>query len=111
MSEINIDTPFGYSVDPLYAPKEFLDLSNIDNPKLEIDFTNHKNIRSTRIIKPLRRSLWFGSITFHPEPQWFLHAWDLMKNDERDFPVKNIHSWKVCDGTSETTVEIQKTSE
>lgn len=78
-----------------FFPHEVLDLSGITNPKLEIDVTNHRGVRATRIIQPLRRSMWFGSTPHHPEPQWFMHAWDIDKEAERDFPWKNIHSIKI----------------
>jgi predicted DNA-binding transcriptional regulator YafY len=82
------------------APEEkfitdVLDLSGITNPKLEIDITNHRGIRATRIVQPLRRAMWFGSTPHHPEPQWFMHAWDIDKEAERDFAWKSIHSIKV----------------
>lgn len=76
-------------------PSEVLDLAGIANPKLEIDVTNYKGIRSKRIIKPLRRAMWFGSTPYHTEPQWFMRVWDLSKNEERDFAWNSIHSIRV----------------
>ena len=87
--------------------EEFLDLAGDNNPILLIDFTNYKGERRERKVRPLRRALWFGVTKHHPECQWFLHAWDLEKNEERDFPIKNMHAWKVqdeqCGKTSEGT--------
>jgi hypothetical protein len=35
----------------------------------------------------------FGSNEFHPEPQWLLHGWELNKQAERTFAIKDIKDW------------------
>lgn len=59
---------------------------------VEIDYTNWRGERAKRIIRPLQ--IWFGSTEWHPEPQWFLSAFDLAKANSRDFAMKDIHGWE-----------------
>ena len=33
-------------------------------------------------------TVFFGYADWHPEPQWFLKAWDLDRQAERDFPLR-----------------------
>jgi len=56
-----------------------------------IEYTNYKGVRSTRTIEP--KQLYFGSTNWHPEVQWLLAAFDVEKNEERTFAMKDIHSW------------------
>lgn len=52
------------------------------------DYTNYKGVRSRRTVEPI--AVWFGSTEHHPEEQWFLHALDFDKKEERDFPLQAI---------------------
>jgi hypothetical protein len=58
---------------------------------VRIHYKNWKHEFGDRHIRPLH--LWFGSTEWHPEPQWFLKAWDLDKDVERDFAMRDIHAW------------------
>jgi hypothetical protein len=55
----------------------------------EMDYTNHKGVRSTRHLVP--KVLCFGSNTWHPEPQWLLEAYDTDKHTVRTFALNGFH--------------------
>lgn len=58
---------------------------------VKIIYTNYRGEKSERTIKPI--SIWFGSTEWHTDEQWLLHAYDLEKNAERDFAMKDIERW------------------
>ena len=58
---------------------------------VRIDYTNYQGKRSIRRIIP--RSIVFESNEYHPEKQWLLYAFDLEKQEFRNFAMKDIHSW------------------
>lgn len=53
-----------------------------------LTYLNWRGEVSDRVIIP--RRVWFGSTEWHPEPQWFLTAWDAEKNAERDFALSDF---------------------
>lgn len=59
---------------------------------VRIDYTNYKNIRTTRLIIPL--NIDFRANDFHPEPQWLITGIDVDRNVTRSFAMKDIHSWE-----------------
>lgn len=61
-------------------------------------YTNWKGEIAERTIKPIE--LWFGATKYHTEAQWLLRALDIQKNEERNFAMKDIASWKAEDGTA-----------
>lgn len=60
------------------------------NPVI-IGYTNRRGVRSKHRIQPDRIE-WSNS-EWHPETQWLLLAWDYGKKAEREFAMKDIHSW------------------
>lgn len=56
-----------------------------------IDYTNYRGERALRRIWP--RGISFGTTEYHPEPQWLLLAFDLEKQADRHFAMKDIHAW------------------
>jgi predicted DNA-binding transcriptional regulator YafY len=60
--------------------------------KVTINYTNWEGKTADRNIFPLK--IWFGTTNWHLEEQWLLKAFDLDKGEERDFSLKDIHSWK-----------------
>lgn len=62
--------------------------------KTEVTFTykNHRGETSVRLVRPIMIA--FGSNEFHSEPQWLLHGWDLSKEAERTFAMKDIKDWE-----------------
>jgi len=59
-----------------------------DAPPLVFSYRNHRGEIGMRAARPL--GLRFGSTDWHPEPQWLLRAFDLDKQAEREFAVKDI---------------------
>lgn len=57
-----------------------------------IDYTNWRKQRRSRKIVPI--SVRFGSSDYHREPQWLLQALDLETGKEKEFSMKDIHSWR-----------------
>lgn len=62
--------------------------------KTEVTFTykNYRGETSVRLVRPIMVS--FGATGFHPEPQWLLHGWDVQKDAERTFAMKDIADWE-----------------
>lgn len=58
---------------------------------VKIVYTNYRGEKAERLIKPV--SIWFGSTEWHADEQWLLHAFDIEKDAERDFAMKDIESW------------------
>ena len=57
-----------------------------------IDYTNWRGERAVRRVRPI--SIRYVSTRYHPDCQWILRAVDLDKDEQRDFSMKDIHSWK-----------------
>ncbi|WP_192798927.1 hypothetical protein [Brucella anthropi] len=53
-----------------------------------ITYTNYRGETTERTITPKR--IWYGISEWHPEPQWFVTAFDHVKNADRDFAVKDF---------------------
>ncbi|MBS0621595.1 MAG: class I SAM-dependent methyltransferase [Verrucomicrobia bacterium] len=60
-------------------------------PELMIDYVNWRGHRATRHV--IARELVWGSTEWHREAQWLLRAYDVEKESERQFAVKDIRSW------------------
>ncbi len=60
-----------------------------------IDYTNYRGERAIRRILPLRMR--FAATEWHPERQWLLTAIDVEKDAERDFAMRDVHSWAPAD--------------
>jgi hypothetical protein len=58
---------------------------------VEIDYTNYRGERAKRRVIPIR--VYFSATEWHPEEQWLLAAWDIEKQADRSFALKDIHSW------------------
>lgn len=57
-----------------------------------IIYKNWRGEVAERRIVP--ESFFYGATQWHPENQWFMRAFDLDKQEYRDFALKDIHSWK-----------------
>lgn len=64
-----------------------------ENKIVVINYTNWKGVTAFRRIIPIE--IFFGSTEWHKEEQWLLKAYDVDKNAERSFAVKDIKSWQV----------------
>jgi len=67
-------------------------VSLIAETAVDIRYTNWKGETGDRRIVPIR--MFFGCCQFHPEYQWLVEAYDVGKNDNRTFAMKDIHEWK-----------------
>ena len=65
----------------------------MENKKIvEIVYTNWKGVTAIRHIIP--KDIFFGSTEWHQEEQWLLNAFDVEKQADRSFALKDIQSWK-----------------
>jgi len=62
-----------------------------DKATVNIVYTNYRGETGLRKIIPKR--IWFGSTDWHPEEQWLLDAYDVNKNGDRSFALKDIRAW------------------
>ena len=53
-----------------------------------LTYTNWKGETAQRRIIP--RRIWWGATEWHPDPQWLLTAFDVDKQAERDFALKDF---------------------
>lgn len=60
--------------------------------QVSIVYTNYKGVTGERKIVPIE--ILYGHTDWHKEDQWLLRAWDVSKQAERTFAVKDIKSWK-----------------
>ena len=65
---------------------------------IRILYTNWRGETSVRRIVPWNsaggnKAMWFGTTDWHPGPQWFVSAYDLDKEDFRDFAQADILAW------------------
>lgn len=60
---------------------------------VNIVYTNYKGKTAIRRIIP--KSISFGHNEWHKEDQWLLIAFDLDKEADRTFALKDIKSWYV----------------
>ena len=63
-----------------------------ENKQVKILYTNWKGVTSYRNIVPL--SIEYKSTEWHKEEQWILNAYDVDKEAERGFAIKDIKEWK-----------------
>lgn len=62
---------------------------------VEIEYTNYKNRRAVRKIRPEPGGLhWQEGNQYHPEPQWLLFAVDLEDGKLKTWAMNKVHSWK-----------------
>ncbi len=52
---------------------------------IRFQYTNHRGESGVRTVVP--RHLWYGRTEHHPELQWFLKAFCVDRQQERDFPL------------------------
>jgi predicted DNA-binding transcriptional regulator YafY len=62
------------------------------NERITFTYKNYRGEISVRFVRPIMLS--FGTTKYHLEPQWLLHAWDLNKEAERTFAMKDIKDWE-----------------
>ncbi len=59
--------------------------------QVSIVYTNYKGVTAERIIIPFE--ILYGHTDWHKQDQWLLRAFDIGKQAERTFAVKDIKAW------------------
>lgn len=52
---------------------------------VQMVYKNWKGVTSTRQVIPI--SFRFGTTDWHPAPEWLMLAWDVAKNENREFSL------------------------
>ncbi len=69
-----------------------MDKQDLIKQQVTIVYTNWKGEKSKRHIIP--KKIYFGSTSWHPEEQWLLLAFDIDKQEDRNFAIKDIEKWE-----------------
>jgi hypothetical protein len=78
----------------------------IDLSELTFKYKNWKGEISDRKVLPI--TVWFGSTEYHKEPQLFLKAFDVDKQVERDFALKDIQYYELSELHSEKILPVKE---
>lgn len=54
-------------------------------------YTNYKG--KTAVRKVIPKEIYFGHTDWHPEEQWLMTAYDIGKEADRTFAMKDIKTW------------------
>lgn len=60
--------------------------------RVTFDYTNFRGDKSVRLVQPLW--ILFGVNEWHTEPQWLMVGYDVNKEAERTFAMKDIANWQ-----------------
>lgn len=63
---------------------------------ITINYTNHRGERSLRRVLPT--AIRFGATEYHTTPQWLLEAFDVGKQADRTFAMRDIDRWSFTEG-------------
>lgn len=58
---------------------------------VKILYTNNRD--ETAVFNIIPSKIWFGETSLHSEKQWILDAFEIEKQTERPFALKNIRAW------------------
>lgn len=64
---------------------------NRNEQQVTILYCNYRDVTELRHIVP--KKIWFGATQWHPGEQWLLDAFDVDKQVERSFAMKDIRAW------------------
>ncbi len=62
--------------------------SRHDGERFKFVYKNYAGLVSERTVIPY--SVWFGATQYHPKPQFFLNAFDIDRNESRDFALDDF---------------------
>ena len=62
-----------------------------EEKQIKIVYTNYKGETAVRTIIP--KEIKYGKTEYHPEEQWLLVAFDIEKQAERTFAMKDVRAW------------------
>lgn len=63
------------------------------NHPIKVRYTNYRGEMAVRTIVPI--SFYFGSTEYHKEEQWLVKLWDVERDAERIYALKEITEWFV----------------
>lgn len=66
---------------------------------VEIDYTNWRGERRRRLVRVI--GFFWGKSAWHPEEQWLFLAHDVEKDEQREFAMAGLHSWKMIKGSAD----------
>ena len=66
-------------------------MSAMEGHPIKVRYKNWKGETAVRTIVP--REIFFGSSEWHKEPQWLLKVFDVEKNAERTYALRDIQEW------------------
>lgn len=69
-------------------------------------YTNWHDETRWRKVIPLPVIPAFAQTPYHQENQWLLRVWDLEKNAERTYAMKDIHDWVPLSHFSEHVAQL-----
>lgn len=78
-----------------------------ESKTVTVIYTNYKNRTSVRKIIP--KDIYFGHAEWYPEEQWLMTVYDVDKQAERIFAMKNIKAWSADMEIKTLTLEELKT--
>ena len=61
------------------------------NQAVTLVYTNYKGESGVRKVVP--KSIYFGHNEWHKEDQWLMLAFDLKKQADRTFALKDVRAW------------------
>jgi len=61
------------------------------NRAVRVVYTNWRGETAERTIVPVE--IYWGKTEWHPEEQWLLTVWDVERNAERCYALKDIKKW------------------
>lgn len=70
-------------------------MSSLDKPDIDevrFEYRDRTGQVATRRVMPLE--IWFGTNAFYKTPQWLLKAFDLDKEADHDFALKDVREWR-----------------
>lgn len=70
-----------------------------------LTYTNWRGETAERSIIP--RGVWFGATEWHPEPQWLLRAFDVEKQADRDFALKDFGTPPAAEAPGQEPVAVR----
>ncbi|CAN5193309.1 hypothetical protein BH09DEP1_BH09DEP1_4960 [soil metagenome] len=64
----------------------------LKNP-IKVEYTNYRGEKGIRTIVPI--SFYVGTTEYHPQEQWLVKLWDVDRQAERIYALKEITRWLV----------------
>lgn len=63
--------------------------------KVTFTYTNYRGELSERVV--ITSAIRFGDSEWHPESQWLMRAWDIEKNEFREFAMRDMKDFRYAE--------------